>query len=405
MFYYAVKQKKIMKQKTLSKLITQWLFWGLLFIAAMAFYRCSSPTSAATVTGAPPSLPVITLTDAPVTTFQDYTASIEGLKDIEIRPQVKGILKQIYVDEGDHVQAGQPLFRIDARTYQEELNQAKANLQSAQATLQAALINVNRLTPLVTNHVVSDIELQTAKATYAQAKAQVASARSTVGSAEINLGFTDITAPADGYIGSIPLKKGSLVGGSSESLLTVLSETNQMHVYFSMSEKDFLRFKANYEGKTIEEKIEQMPAVSLLLSDNSLYPEKGKVELVEGRFDQEMGAINFRAVFPNANGLLRSGNTGRIRLPSQSVNGVIVPQGATFELQDKIFAFQLSDSNKVESVPLQVAMKKGNYYVLKGGLKPGDKIVLTGLGRLSNGMEIAPEKVAMDSLLKANPYN
>lgn len=394
-----------MKQKTLSKFITQWLFWGLLFTAAMAFYRCSSPTSAATVTGAPPSLPVITLTDAPVTTSQDFTASIQGLKDIEIRPQVKGILQQIYVDEGDHVDAGQLLFRIDARPYQETLNQAKANLASAQASQQAALINVNRLTPLVSNHVVSDIELQTAKATYAQAKAEVASARSSVSSAKINLGFTDITAPSDGYIGSIPLKKGSLVGDGTASLLTVLSETDQMHVYFSMSERDFLHFKANYKGQTIEEKIKHMPAVSLLLSDNSLYPEKGKVELVEGRFDKQLGAINFRAVFPNENGLLRSGNTGKIRLPSESVNGVIIPQGATFELQDKVFAFQLNDSNTVQSVPLQVALKKGNYYVLKGGLRTGDKVVLTGLGRLSNGMMIEPEKVAMDSLLKANPYN
>lgn len=393
-----------MKQKRIYKQLPMLAFWSLLSLVAVTAYNCTSPTAAAVATGAAPTLPVITLEEQPVTTFQDFTAAVEGLKDVEIRPQVKGILQNIYVDEGAHVNKGQLLFRIDNRPYQEALNQAKANLQSAQASLQAALINVNRLSPLVEKNVVSDIELQTAKAAYDQAKAGVASAKSAVGSAAINVDFTTITAPADGYIGSIPFKAGSLVGGGDLTPLTVLSETNEMHVYFSMSETDFLHFKANYDGQTIEEKIGHVPPVELLLSDNSVYPEKGKVELVEGSFNKDMGSINFRAVFPNKNGLLRSGNTGKIRLPRQAIEGVIVPQGATYELQDKTFAFLLSDSNKVQSVPIKVAAKKGNFYVLSSGLKPGDKIVYTGLDRLSNGAFITPEPISMDSVMKANPF-
>lgn len=393
-----------MKQKTIIKAISSLMLWSLLALALVALQNCTSSTSAAVVTGTAPTLPVLTVQEEPVTTFQDFTAAVEGLKDVEIRPQVKGILQQIYVDEGAHVRQGQLLFRIDPRPYQETLNQAKAALASAQASLQTALINVNRLSPLVQNNVVSDIELQTAKASYDQAKANVASAKSTVASAAINLDYTTITAPADGYIGNIPLKSGSLVGNGDLTPLTVLSETNEMHVYFSMSETDFLHFKANYPGSTIEEKVSHVPPVELLLSDNSIYGEKGKVELVEGSFNKDMGSINFRAVFPNPNGMLRSGNTGKIRLPRQAIHGVLVPVNATFELQDKTFAFLLSDSNKVESVPIKIAAKKGNFYVLETGLKAGDKIVYSGLDRLQNGAKIAPEAISMDSLMKASPF-
>lgn len=385
--------------------VSHLLFIGVFSIlAAILFDRCTEPTAAAVVGATAPSLPVIQVKEEPVTTFRDFTATVEGAKDIEIRPQVKGILSHIYVDEGAYVEKGQVLFQIDQRPYQESYQQATARLASAEASLKVARINVDRLAPLVQRKVVSDIEQQTAQASYEQAKADVAEAKAQQASAAINLDFTRITAPASGYISAIPYKTGSLVGNGDPQALTVLSETKQMHVYFSMSEKDFMDFKTAYPGATIEEKLSQVPPAELILADGTPYDQKGKVELVEGSFNKEAGAISFRASFPNEHGLLRSGNTGRVRLFGQAIHGVLIPQGATFEIQNKTFAFQLADSNKVQSVPIQIAVKKGNYYVLNSGLKAGDKIVLQGLDRLKNGMQIAPQTVSMDSLVKANPY-
>ncbi len=376
----------------------------LLAAGSAAIYSCGSSTANAPAS-APPAqaLPVITVSDHEVTAHREFTASIEGSRDIEIRPQVDGYLDRISVDEGAYVRKGQVLFHIDARPYAEQLNTAKASLQSAKAALESASINIEKLTPLVANKVVSDVQLKTAKAAYDAAKANVAQAQAAVDAAKINVGYTSVTAPADGYIGTIPFKTGSLVGKNTVEALTVLSETKEIHVYFSMSELDFLDFKQEFEGNTIEQKIKNIPPVDLVLADNSTYPQKGKVEVVEGQFDKTMGAINFRATFPNGNGLLRSGNTGRIRIPRQLTKSVLIPQEATFELQDKVFVYTVLDSNKVEGRPVTVADRSGRYYLISKGLKPGEKIVYAGLDRLRDGMAIAPQKMSMDSLLHANP--
>lgn len=376
----------------------------LLTAGSALIYSCGSSTANAPAS-APPAqaLPVITVSDHQVTAHREFTASIQGSRDIEIRPQVDGYLDRISVDEGAYVRKGQVLFHIDARPYAEQLNTAKASLQSAKAALESASINVEKLTPLVANKVVSDVQLKTAKAAYDAAKANVAQAQAAVDAAKINVGYTSVTAPADGYIGIIPFKTGSLVGKNTSEALTVLSETKEIHVYFSMSELDFLDFKQEFEGNTIEQKIKNIPPVDLVLADNSTYPQKGKVEVVEGQFDKTMGAINFRATFPNGNGLLRSGNTGRIRIPRQLAKSVLIPQEATFELQDKVFVYTVLDSNKVEGRPVTVADRSGRYYLISKGLKPGEKIVYAGLDRLRDGMAIAPQKMSMDSLLHANP--
>lgn len=377
-------------------------FFLMLTLPAV-LYNCGSST--ATPPASPPvqTLPVITVNDHQVTSYREFTASIQGSRDIEIRPQVDGYLDKISVDEGAYVRKGQVLFHIDARPYREQLNTATASLLSAKAALESASITIEKLTPLVANEVISDIQLKSARAAYNAAKGTVAQAQAAVDAAKINLSYTSIKAPADGYIGTIPFKTGSLVGKSTLEALTLLSETKAIHVYFSMSELDFLQFKEQYPGATIEQKLKQIPAVDLVLADNSVYPQKGKVEVVEGQFDKTMGAIHFRATFPNVQGLLRSGNTGRIRIPRELTKSILIPQEATFELQDKVFVYALLDSNKVEGHPVTVANRSGRYYLISNGLKPGEKIVYSGLDRLRDGMVIAPKSMSMDSLLHANP--
>jgi membrane fusion protein (multidrug efflux system) len=380
---------------------------SLLIIAAVAtvvFYACKSAGDNAGGFQMPPQeLPVITVSRVPAITYQEYTASLQGRKDIEIRPQVDGYIEKIYVDEGARVRKGQLLFHINDRPYREQLNNAKASLAAAKANLANAQINVSKLTPLVQNNVISDVQLKTAQAAYTAAEANVAQAEAVVQSAQINIGYALIKAPADGYIGKIPLKTGSLVGTTTAEPLTILSETKEVYAYFSLSENEFMKFKDQFPGNTIEEKIKQMPAVDLVLADNSVYPEKGKIEIAEGQFDRTTGTINFRATFPNSNGTLRSGNTGKIRIAKTLTNTIVIPQEATYELQDKVFVFAVGDSNKVTSKPLTISATSGNYYLVQGGVNPGEKIVYTGLDRLRDGAVIIPQPMSMDSLLKARP--
>ena len=351
----------------------------------------------------PAQLPVMSVATAPAATYQEFSASLEGAVNVEIRPQVDGYLEKIYVDEGAYVKAGQPLFRINDRPHREQLASAHASLSAAQANMEKAQLEVDRLTPLVQNNVVSDVQLKTAQSSYQTAKANVAQARATVSNAEINLGYTLIKAPVGGYISRIPFKTGSLVGRNETQPLTVLSDIHEIYAYFSLSEIDFLQFKEEVEGNTLEEKIKNLPPVELVLADDSAYPEKGKIEVVEGQFDKTMGTISFRATFPNAKGLLRSGNTGRIRLPRQLNNVLAVPQEATFELQDKVLVFIVADSNKVASKPIAIEGQNTNYYFVRNGLQPGNKLVLTGLSRLRDGAVIDPQVQPMDSLLKSKP--
>jgi len=377
----------------------------------MVEYGCSSSAAENTGMGMPPpQLPVITITTSPATTYQEFPASLEGKVNVEIRPQVEGYLEKIYVDEGAYVKAGQLLFKIDPRVYDEQLNNAKSNLLAAQANMEKAKVEVDRLTPLVENNVISDVQLKTAKAAYDAAKASVEQSKAMVGNAQINVGYTYIKAPVSGYIGRIPYKLGSLVGKGEDQPLTVLSDVSEVYAYFSMSESDFIVFKNKYEGNTLEEKIKHVPPVELILADDSAYTQKGKIELVEGQFDKTVGAINFRASFPNPSRILRTGNTGKIRLPQMFKSVLIVPQDATFEIQDKTFVYAVGDSNKIVTKPITISGRTTNYYYVSNGLKAGEKIVLSSqstmlMGGLRDGMRITPQSVSTDSLLHAKPLN
>jgi membrane fusion protein (multidrug efflux system) len=350
-----------------------------------------------------PMLPVLTLNNLPATTYREFPATVEGKVNVEIRPQVDGYLEQIFADEGAYVKAGAPLFRVSDKPYREQLANANAALLAAKGNLDKAELEVERLTPLVQNNVVSEVQMKTAKSGLQTAKASVAQAEAMVSNAQINVGYTLVKAPVSGYIGRIPHKTGSLVGRGEAQPLTVLSDIHEVYAYFSMSETDFLQFKEEATGNTIEEKIGNLPPVELVLADDSVYPEKGRIETVDGQFDKTMGAITFRAVFPNSKGLLRSGNTGRIRILKQYKEALVVPQEATFEMQDKVLVFVVADSNKVVSRPIAIADQSRNYYFVKDGLKAGDRIVYTGLTRLRDGVTIAPQVISMDSLIKSKP--
>ncbi len=365
----------------------------ILLLSVLFLMACSSknPQVAAPP---PPALPVAAVVSGTETTFQEYPASIEGTVNVEVRPQVSGTLDKVFVDEGAFVTAGQSIFKINELPFRAALNNALAAQHSAEAAVINAQLEVERLTPLVQNKVISEFQLKSAKATALAAKANVEQAKANVSTASINLGYTLIKAPVSGYIGRLLKKRGSLVGPTDVEALTQLSDVHDVHVYFSLGEKDFVNFKQQYPGQTLKDKLKQLPAVTLLLADNTEYAKPGKIDVIDGQFDKNTGAITVRASFPNPEGLIRSGNTGKIRLSLQHNDALVIPQSATIDMQDKVFVFTVGDSSKVKKQAITIVGKAGENYLVKDGLKAGDQIVLSGIDKLQEGMVIQPQKAA-----------
>jgi membrane fusion protein (multidrug efflux system) len=345
----------------------------------------------------PSSAEVITIGTASATNGHDYTATLQGKTDVEIRPQVDGFLENVLIDEGQYVTAGQLLFKINDQPFRAQLNNAAASLQAAEAAITNAQLEIDKLTPLVQNKVVSDYQLKVAKEAHKIAEANATQASAVVASAKISLGYTLVKAPVSGYIGRLPKKRGSLVSPTDPQPLTNLSDVHEVYAYFSLGETDFINFKSQYQGSTLNDKLKQLPAVTLVLADNSTYPQQGRIDMIDGQFDKGTGAITLRAVFPNAQSLLRSGNTGKVRLQQQYNNALLVPQSATVEVQDKIFVYAVGDSNKVSRQLINIAGKSGTDYIVKNGVKLGDRIVFSGLDHLAEGIVIQPQNV------KSNP--
>ena len=370
----------------------------LIAIIAISLFSCS-PKPETAQAPPPPALPVASIVSGTQTTYQEYPASIEGTVNVEVRPQVSGALDKVFVDEGAFVSAGQPIFKINEQPYRAALNNALASLHAAQAAAGNAQLEIDKLSPLVANKVVSEYQLKTAKASYQVAKANIESARANVATAQINLGYTLIKAPVSGYIGRLIKKQGSLVSPQDVEALTQLSDVHDVHVYFSLGEKDFVAFKEQYPGATLKDKLKQLPPVALLLSDNSEYAKQGHIDMIDGQFDKTTGAITLRASFNNPQGLLRSGNTGKVRLSLQHKNALIVPESATVEMQDKVFVWAVADSNKVKKLPITIEGRSGNNYLVRDGIKAGDRIVLSGIDKLQEGTVIKPEPVAADKAI------
>ncbi len=337
------------------------------------------------------TLPVITLREDSITLYTEFPARIEGKVNVNIRSQVDGFIREIFVEEGAYVKTGQSLFKIDDRSYVEQVNTASANLNAALAARKNAKLEIEKYTMLNQNRVTSDFQLKVAQSQYEAAQANVAQQRAALETAKINLGFTLIKSPVNGFIGRIPKRIGNLASGSDTQPLTTVSEISDVYAYFSMTEKEFLRFNARYKGDNLSQKISATDSVSLKLADDSVYPYRGKIQMINGEFEASTGAISVRASFKNPGYLLRNGNTGRIILPYTEKQVLLIPVLSTLDIQDKIFVVCLNKENKSERVAITVSHKQGDYYIVKSGLHPGDRIVSRDLETIEEGTIIQPQ--------------
>lgn len=351
---------------------------------------CGSKGDASAAAGAAPALAVETITPGSIELETVFPSTIKGKTDIEVRPMVSGNITAVHVDEGQRVHKGQALFTIDQVPYQAAVDQAQASVNVASTAVQTAQISYDSNKALFDKNIISAHALQISANQLAQAKAQLAQAQAGLVNAQKNLSYTQVIAPSDGIVGTIPLRVGALASPSGLALTTV-SDNSQVYAYFSLTEKDLLNMVGEGE-RTIEAAIKAMPEVQLRLSDGSLYPLSGKVATVSGVIDNSTGASSVRALFNNPSGVLRSGATGQIILPENKENVIIIPQKATFELQDRRFAYVVNDSNKIVSTPITIeANNDGKNFVVTSGLQAGQRIAIEGVGtKLADGMAITP---------------
>ena len=362
-------------------------------LLALSLAACGGKKKDAAQQGPPKiqTYPVLKLRPDTVTLFQDYPATIQGKQNVEIRPKVDGYVEAIYVDEGANVRKGQKLFKISAPQYEQDVRTARAGIQTAQADVDAAAMTVRKVSPLVARGIISKYELEGAQYTLESKQAALAQARATLANALTNLGYTVITSPVDGVVGTIPNKIGALVSSTSTDPLTTVSGTADVYAYFSLSEKALLSFVQRRPGATLQDKLANLPNVRLVLANGAVYQYPGRVKTAIGSVDTETGASTFRATFPNPGGLLRSGGSGSVRTVQPMRNVLVIPQSATYELQGKRFAYVVGRDTAVYAAPITVtATPDGQSFVVDAGLKSGEEVVLQGAASLKDGTKIKP---------------
>ncbi len=319
----------------------------------------------------------------------NYSATIRGRQDIDIYPQVSGFITRLCVEEGQAVKKGQLLFVIDQVPYQAALQTALANVEAAQAALNTAKLTYDSKKVLFEQRVVSAFDKQTAENSWLSAKAQLAQMKALELNARNNLSYTEVKSPANGVVGNLPYRVGALVSAGSPRPLTTISDNSDMYVYFSMTENQLLSLTRKYGSKA--KALETMPEVELLLNDNSVYPEKGKIETISGVIDRSTGSVSLRAVFPNKEGLLFSGSSGNIVINTDRTDCIVIPQSATFEIQDKTFVYKIIDGKASSSEVNVSRVNGGKEFIVEEGLNEGDLIVAEGVGILREGTPVTPK--------------
>lgn len=378
---------------------------GLCLALGFALNACGGDGEKAAQQQAAPEVATIEVKLTDAENQKEYPTKIEGKTDIAIRPQVTGFITKVHVDEGQAVKKGQTLFTLDQVQYQAAVENAQAAVNSAQTAVNTAQMTAETKRKLFEKNIISAYDNQLAQNNLATARAGLAQAQAALTQARKNLSYTVVTAPSDGVVGSIPNREGSLASPSSMEPLTTISDNSKVYAYFSLTEKDLLEMTEN-GTRPLTAAIDSMPKVSLKLANGTIYPLQGDVATVAGVINTATGAASVRALFDNPSGMLRSGSTGSIIIPVNSENVILIPQKATFEIQDKKFVFVVDANNTLVSRGITVLPQNdGQNYVVLSGLQPGEKIVVEGVGtqNVREGITITPVDAAKKAQEQAAP--
>ncbi|MDV7137798.1 efflux RND transporter periplasmic adaptor subunit [Maribacter sp. TH_r10] len=326
-----------------------------------------------------PSLKVSQLKKQDLTIFNEFSTTLEGKQNVEIWPKVSGFIQDIYVEEGQKIKKGQLLFKLETQTLNQDANAAKAAVNVAQ-------VEVDKLRPLVEKNIISPVQLETAKAQLKQAISNYESVTS-------NINYSRITSPVDGFIGEIPYKTGALVSSAMANPLTTVSDISEVRAYFSLSEKELLKFKESIPTSSKNQfDFEKANDVKLVMINGKEYSEPGKIAMVNTIINSTTGSATARVDFKNPNNLLTSGSTGKIKIPYLYKDSFEIPQAATIDLQGNKLIFIVKDDNTVTTKPIQISANTEKGFIVTSGLEPGTTIVTEGVSKLRDGMAINPIK-------------
>lgn len=354
------------------------------FIVSVFFLASCQETKKEQPQPRPVSLPVVEVPLKDVTAITTYPVSIEGTVNSAVRAKVPGYITSVLVDEGQRVRKGQTLFRLETQSLSQDAGAAQANVN-------AAKVEVDKLKPLVEKGIISQVQLETARARLAQARANY-------NSITASIGYATIKSSIDGYVGAINFRQGALVSPGDPTPLTIVSDIDDVYAFFAMNERDYLDFIQNTPGETLSEKIRNFPPVELQLVNGQLYKAKGKIETVTGQVNTSTGTVSFRATFPNPNRILANGNSGKIRIPKTYENVPVIPEASTFEQQGIVYVYKVQGDTLAITSQIEVTDRVQNMIVIGDGLKEGDKIVAQGVGKLRDNTRITPQMVPFDSI-------
>ncbi len=338
----------------------------------------------------PKAYPVAIISTQPAGLEIIFPATVRGEEDIEIRPRVDGFIDAIYIDEGSSVKKGQALFKINSPSSEQAVASGQAAVNSSQAQLNTAQVNVDRIRPLAEKGIISPVQLQTYENAYKSAQASLKQAEATLRNAQATREWATVTSPVDGVAGTIPYRQGSLV--DKEDVLTTVANTRHIYAYFSLNEKELMEFLKDTKGNNQSEKIKNLPEVTLITADGSPYPEKGRIETISGVVNISTGSVNLRAKFPNNQGMLRSGSSGKIAIPIRLDSVFVVPQEATFTQQDKVLLYKVENNTAKQTIISVRSMPDGKNFAVTGGLFEGDTVIVEGVATLHEGQKIDIQK-------------
>ncbi|RIV70862.1 efflux RND transporter periplasmic adaptor subunit [Flagellimonas aequoris] len=351
---------------------------SILVLASIAvLMSCGGKTQQQAAASAP-SLKVTPLKKEDITIYNTYSTTMQGQQNVEIWPKVSGFVQNIYVEEGQKVKKGQLLFKLETQTLSQD---AKA----AQAAVNVAQVEVNKLVPLVEKGIISNVQLETAKAQLEQAK-------SNYNSISANIGYSNIISPVSGYIGELPYKVGALVSSNMGEPLTMVSDISNVRAYFSMNEKELLEMKKQMASTGTGISADASPEVELVMINGETYPHKGKIAMVNNLINSTTGSVTLRADFDNPDLLLSSGSTGTIKVPSNFEGVWVIPQFATVDRQGTKMVFILNDDNTVTTKPLSIVAQTDTQFIVSEGFEEGTSLVTEGVSKLRDGQTINPVK-------------
>lgn len=348
---------------------------------------CGNNTS---VNDAGQSFKLMEISPKEITLDRSYSAAIRGRQDIRIIPRVDGYLTEIRIKEGEKVRKGQTLFVIDQVSYKAALQAAKANVAVCAANVSNARLTYDSKKALYDKNIVSDFDRTSAENELKTAEARLMQAKAEEDAAQNNLSFTVIKSSSDGVVGKIPYRIGDYVNSGIQDGLTVVADNSQMYVYFSMAEGQVMELTETYQD--IETAIARMPDVKLKLSNGSVYGHDGRIESISGVIDATTGAASVRAVFPNEQGRLLSGGAGSVIMPYNRAEAFVVPQEATFEIQNKVYVYKVEEGKAVSAIVEVDKVNNGKEYIVTDGLNAGDIIIAEGAGLVQEGTKVRMEE-------------